>query len=345
MNLLTNTSFRKQLSIRFQCSTEVCRCRSTEHLDALLDASDSRNTRRSTSHNDYQTASLHHSLTRPPPYSAEPESGYSTFDSRRNQNPSYSSDTSGTSSTGATEAINAIPFPPSEFEDEPVPDYETEDSSRPPHRAPAYSEAASGSRQAPDPRPSGGDNGPSAFDLSIRRAAEERERRRSRDAVVAPAAIHKSSPPPPRAAPPANIPIPPPPPPLPPLPGANPPPRVSQTATENGEKSIPVKIQKQLHGTKKQEDSHAALMAAVLRRRMAIDPSDSEESSDVIESQVNRTRKVQPARGVGEPVRKEVRAPVQPVPLAMLGSLNKPTSPRSQHGGNATNGLAFWLLD
>jgi hypothetical protein len=98
---------------------------------------------------------------------------------------------------------------------------------------------------------------------------------------------YSSAPPPPSFASSSSVPIPPPPPapPLPvsfsslssypsPLPSSGTP-RVS--GQSNGPSSVPPQVQKQLEDSRKRDESHAALMAAVNRRRKLLESTDNEQ--------------------------------------------------------------------
>ena len=52
-------------------------------------------------------------------------------------------------------------------------------------------------------------------------------------------------------------------------------------------------VQRQLEDNKRRDESHAALMAAVLRRRNLLDTTDGNEVASSIESRVSRTQKLQ----------------------------------------------------
>lgn len=168
-------------------------------------------------------------------------------------------------------------------------------------------------------------NGLSSFELSIQKAAQEREMRKS--TVNEPMSPGKRVAPIPPST--LNVPAPPPPPPTPPLIKQSPTlPQASKsfdTLQTTQRSSVPPQVQKQLEETKKQEDSHAALMAAVMKRRNHIDTTPVDEIGQSIECRVSKTQKLQIVYSGGENGKKEVRSPVQPV-YGLLGSANSSTT-------------------
>ena len=160
------------------------------------------------------------------------------------------------------------------------------------------------------------DNVMSAFGNAIKLAALARDKRQQ-DEISKP----KAPPPPPAvsaAAPPAplvamaapGIPPPPPPPSLTPS---------SDSSPVVVKRSLPPHIQKQLDETKKREESHNALMAAVAKRRNVVETIDMGNIADTIETRIQRGKKLQTIVYKSDQSKPEVKTTVLPAaPLLQL---------------------------
>ena len=152
------------------------------------------------------------------------------------------------------------------------------------------------------------ENEVSKFGNAIKLAAIKREKRRHEEeekkkkeqenaAEVIEVTATPAPPPPPPPPPPApssqnssqKIAIPPPPSQPPPPPAVS-----GASALKPRPKSnLPAHIQKQIEENKRHQDSHAALMAAIAKRRNIVDQTDMDAIAETIESRVQRTKKLQ----------------------------------------------------
>ncbi|KAK2163027.1 hypothetical protein LSH36_87g05016 [Paralvinella palmiformis] len=147
--------------------------------------------------------------------------------------------------------------------------------------------AASQPRNSPStPTDKQEENVMSAFGNAIKMAALAREKR----ALEVDSGKSKAPTPPSSAAK-----IPPPPPGAPPLPPPSIPPATSsgQGSPVIEKKPVPAHVQKQLEETRKREESHAALLAAVAKRRNIVESVDREDLAESIETRIQRSRKLQ----------------------------------------------------
>ena len=167
----------------------------------------------------------------------------------------------------------------------------------------------------------------SIFADAIKRAALDRDQR-----VKDPAPANAKRPSPKTS--PAPVPVPP------PIPSAGIPQVSKQTTTDAASKPIPPQVQKQLDDTKKNVDSHAALMAAVLKRRSVLENIDETEVINSIESKVQRTKKLQIVYRADN-TKTELKSPVISSPTGLLG-------PSAQNGSetkaNGESLMSFLLV-
>ena len=151
----------------------------------------------------------------------------------------------------------------------------------------------------------------SAFGNAIKVAAESREKRRmeQEDEEMR---IKAAPPPPPLPAAKRSPPTPPPGPPPPPLPAT------SETPPLALKKShVPPQVQKSFEENRQREDTHAAILAAVARRRNMVESADMVQVADSIETRVQRAKKLQSTVYKSDKG-KEVTSPtsaVKPTPL------------------------------
>jgi len=101
-------------------------------------------------------------------------------------------------------------------------------------------------------------------------------------------------------------------------------PQISQSgeAASLSRASLPPRVKKQLEETKKRDEGHAALMAAVLKRKALMESVDGKELTEDIDNKVNRSKKIQRMYAGDPNAKKEIRSPVQPVPFGLFGSTN-----------------------
>lgn len=133
----------------------------------------------------------------------------------------------------------------------------------------------------------------SSFSLMIKQATLNRERRlkerESIDVVINPrqevAPLVASSN--------RNASVPPPPPPPPPIASSGVPEQSHRRTGSDSGRPVPPEVKKHLDENKKRDDAHAALMAAVLKRRSLLENTDDVQVADTIETRLQKTRKVQ----------------------------------------------------
>ena len=148
----------------------------------------------------------------------------------------------------------------------------------------------------------------SAFGNAIKMAALAREKR----ALEAESGKTKAPAPPPPTSSSSAIP--------PPPPGAPPPPPQIVPATSTAahgspgleKKPVPAHVQKQLEETRKREESHAALLAAVAKRRNIVESVDRENLADSIESRIQRSKKLQTVVYKSDQSKPEVKVTTPP---------------------------------
>lgn len=203
---------------------------------------------------------------------------------------------------------------------------------------PDYDEIAESGGE--EPEETSEDLASSSFALMIKQATLNRERRIKEreplDVVVNPRQ---------EVAPLVDSPVPPPPPPPPPPIAGIPEQSHRRTGSDTG-RPVPPEVRKHLDENKKRDEAHAALMAAVLKRRNLLETEDAPVVADTIETRLMKSRKIQVVYR-GDNSKQELTRPTTARPQSLYqetnGSLGRSVAvngngvaPGSQRGVSST---------